>query len=193
VTLNINATLTLDNTGTNLSGRLMSGASPANVTLNNALFNFLGNNTPGVVTTETLGTVTLNSGASFFNQLSGSGFGATAVVTVSMLSRNAGSTVSFLPYLNPTTTQTPTTGSALNTAFNRILVSSLGTGAALVNGILPWATIALWRRSSTRRSPPSAPSTTSSRWRPPAAATASPPSPTTRAPSPAPAPPIPCA
>ena len=53
----------------------MSGASAANVTLNNATLNFLGNNTAGVVTTETLGTVTLNSGASFINSQSGTGLG----------------------------------------------------------------------------------------------------------------------
>ena len=84
VTLNVNPVapttfaLTLDNTvlGTspiNMVGRLMSGANPANVNLNGATLAILGDSLSGALTNETLGTVTLNSGASFISSQSGSG------------------------------------------------------------------------------------------------------------------------
>ena len=60
-------------TGITLVGRLMNGANPANVQLNNSTFNFIGSNTPGVLTTDSLGTVTVNSARSYFDQTSGSG------------------------------------------------------------------------------------------------------------------------
>src|SRR5262249_7577152 len=50
--------------------------------------------------------------------------------------------VTFAPFANPTTTQTPAFGQNLNTPLNKILINTLGTGVALVNGILPWATVA---------------------------------------------------
>ena len=109
VTLNSNAILTLDNTqnaggsttGINMTGRLMSGANSANVVLNTATLNFLGNNTAGVLTADNVGTLMVNSGESFITQVSGSGAGATAILTIGTLSRNAGSTITFAPLPQP--------------------------------------------------------------------------------------------
>src|SRR5207302_2021013 len=130
----VSAALTLDNTGTNLSGRLMSGpGAPANLALNNANVNFFGSNLPGALTAESLGTVSLNSGASFLTSRSGGNLGATATLTIGQLSRSPGSTVTFLPGGASGTNQN------LNTPFNQVLVNAFGPGVALVNGILPWA------------------------------------------------------
>ncbi len=131
--------LTLDNTGFNVSGRLMSGATPANINFNNAVLSFVGNNTPGVLTAETLGTVTLNPGASFISSANGLGVGAMAQLTINTLNRNQGSTLGFLPGVSQNFSQNI---SNLNTPFNQILVNSFGPGAAMVNGILPYATVA---------------------------------------------------
>ena len=113
----------------------MSGANPANLILNNATLNFLGNNTAGAFTTDSLGTVTLNSGASFIDSTSGLGNGAVANLTIGTLNRNPGTTVSFLPGSTGGLTQN------LNTAFNKILINSFGAGAGLINGILPYGTV----------------------------------------------------
>src|SRR5205823_14650839 len=75
----------------------------------------------------------VKSGASFVNQTSGSGTGASATLTVGTMTRSAGATVSFVSI--------SATNQALNSAFNRILVNNLGAGVAMVNGILPWATV----------------------------------------------------
>ena len=112
-----------------------SGTTPANLTLNNATFSYLGNNTASVLTADSLGTVAVNSGASFLSSTSGSGVGATAMLTIGTLTRSTGSTLGFLAGGAFGTNQN------LNTAFNKILVNALGTGVALVDGILPWATV----------------------------------------------------
>src|SRR5262249_30764019 len=124
-------TMNIDNTGTNLTGRLMSGASPANLVLNNAILNFLGNNTSGVLTPETLGTVTVNSGASFISSQSGSGLGASVTLTIGTLARNTGATVGFMASLN-----TGAVTAQLNSPNDQILINNLGSGATLINGIL---------------------------------------------------------
>ena len=142
-TVNYNAELLFDNTvnsggsttGINLTGRFMNGAIPANVVLNNAVLFFQGNSTPGVLSADTVGTVTANSGASFIDSASGVGQGAMATLTISRLNRNPGSTLTFLPGSTAGFTQN------LNTAYNRILVNAFGPGAGLVDGILPWATV----------------------------------------------------
>ena len=105
VTLNPSTTLTLDNSATNQTGRLASGANAANVAVNNATLNFLGNNTTGTFTAQTLGTLALNSGASFITSQSGPNIGATANLIIDTLTRSAGSTVSFLPVGNAGTNQ----------------------------------------------------------------------------------------
>ena len=147
VTENISAALTLDNTqnsggstsGITLSGRLMSGSSAANVMLNNATFNFLGNNSPGALTTDAVGALTVNSGASFINQTSGTGLNAAVTLTIATLNRNVGATLGFV------SGGVAGINTSINTANNQILITALGAGAALYNGsngsILPWATI----------------------------------------------------
>ena len=154
VTVNPNAVLTLDNTGTNLTGRFTtsSGASGANLTLNTGTFNFLGNNTVGAATADALGTVAISSGASFIDPTSGTGVGSSSTLTIGTLTRLTGATVSFVPG------GTFGINSSLNTPANRILITTLGSGVTTFgttlnnvvgsNGntifnsnILPWATI----------------------------------------------------
>src|SRR5262249_44166945 len=60
---------------------------------------------------------------------------ASATLNIGTLTRSVGATVSFVPG------GTAGINNSFNTAFNRILVTNLGTGAALVNSILPWATV----------------------------------------------------
>ena len=130
-----NATLTLDNTGTNLTNRFQDSSGAADLTLNNGTFNFLGNNTAFAATSDALGTVKISAGSSFFNQTSGSGLGASASLTIGTLTRTAGATVSFVPG------GLAGINSSFNTSANRIFVNALGAGAAMINGIFPWATI----------------------------------------------------
>ena len=142
-TVDYNAELLFDNTvnsggsttGINLTGRFMNEANPANVLLNNAVLFFQGNSTPGVLSADTVGTVTANSGASFIDSASGVGQGAMATLTISTLNRNPGSTLTFLPGSTAGFAQN------LNTTDNKILVNSFGPGAGLIDGILPWATV----------------------------------------------------
>ena len=70
INVKIGSTLTLDNNAAtyNISGRL--GTAP--ITLNGATFNFIGNNTAGVLSAESVGQVTLNSGQSLITSQSGS-------------------------------------------------------------------------------------------------------------------------
>src|SRR5207302_1873769 len=89
-----------------------------------------------VLTTETLGTITLNTGASYISSQSGSGLGAAVTLTIGTLVRNTGTTVGFMASLN-----TAAVTAQLNTPFDQILITTLGSGVNLVNGILPWATV----------------------------------------------------
>ena len=165
VTLNQATTLNLDNNGGtyNITGRLQSPTGPANVNLNDATLAFVGNNTAYAQSTDTLGTLTLVGGASYVNQTSGSGTGASALLNVGTLARQAGAVVTFLPQ--------GTTGinGNLNTPQSQILITNV---PSLTDGILPWAFVgARATRPTSTTSPPS---------RPPAAPTAWLLSPTTR-------------
>jgi autotransporter-associated beta strand protein len=112
LTINGGATLTLDNTGTNLADRV---ADTLGITSNGGTINLLGNS--GAATTETLGTLTLGTGGTQINVTPGSGQSAT--LTLASLNRVAGSGVNF-----------STTGTIALTS------------STLSNGILgPWATI----------------------------------------------------
>ena len=127
-------------TGITISGRLMNGANPANLTLDNGVFNFLGNNTPGVLSQDALGTVTVNSGASYFNQTSGGAVGASAVFTINTLTRVQGGTLTFL------SGGIANINASIGSSLNKILINTLGSGVSLFNtsgnsNILPWATI----------------------------------------------------
>ena len=70
---------------------------------------FVGNNSAGILSTETIGVLTLGSGFSTVTTTSGSGNGATAIFTSSALFRAAGATVNFVgagsPLGSPTTTR----------------------------------------------------------------------------------------
>ena len=85
---------------------------------------------------DAVGTVTVNSGASFVSSQSGTGFNASASLTIGTLVRNNGGTLGFMASLNSGSVTAP-----LNSALDQILINNLGSGAALVNGILPWATV----------------------------------------------------
>src|SRR5206468_743995 len=102
------------------------------VTLNGGTVAFLGNNTPGAASAETLGAVAVNAGASFITSQSGGNPGASSALTIGTLTRAPGTTLTFLPGGNAGTNQ------SLNTPLNKVLVNTLGAGVALVNGIVPW-------------------------------------------------------
>jgi fibronectin-binding autotransporter adhesin len=115
LTLGNRATLTLDNSGTNLADRT-AGA----FTSNGGTINFIGN---AAATTETLGALTLNAGALTINSAPGAG-GST--LTIPTLTRSvAGGTL----YLN---------GTGLGTGSNQVV---LGTAPALVNSVLKYAVV----------------------------------------------------
>src|SRR5262249_3238260 len=65
VSIGQSGSITLDNTAVNQQ-RFTNATAPS-VTLNTGSFTFLANNSPGAVSAETLGTVTLNSGPATHN------------------------------------------------------------------------------------------------------------------------------
>src|SRR5262249_6177791 len=126
-------TLHLDNTAVNINGRLTNGTKP-NLTFNSGTFTFLANNGPGAASSETIGTVTLNSGQSTIN----AGFpaapsaGATCAVTSAGLVRNIGATVNFV---GGTANASPRGTTANKLLFNSGLTSTNGTaGTFSANG-----------------------------------------------------------
>ncbi len=133
---NINTLSSLVNTGTvaaNIANRLYNGTTAIPIFLNGGNFNYLGYTAQaGVVSTETLGTVTLNSGASTIQTTTGTLLNDGVILTIAGLNRNVGATVNF---------------AAGGTAgFNQPLGSTLNqinftTPPTLTNGILPYATV----------------------------------------------------
>ena len=121
ITVNPAGTLTLDNTvvitGSNdeqMSSRL--GTAP--ITLNGGTLNFNGSNTANTVTTETIGTITLNSGASTIQASNGTGSAAAAMLTAAGLVRKAGATVYF------SASAAAASARALGSASNQIFFTS---------------------------------------------------------------------
>lgn len=128
-TLKQGGTLSLDNTGTNLTDRLGNSAtiSLQGGTLN--LFGRTGNNN----TTETVGAVTLASGANTINAGRGDSSGS-AQLTLSSLSNSVGATVDFTAL----TAGGASAGTLGSTGDNsRILVTGLSNTNGIVGG---WAT-----------------------------------------------------
>ncbi|HEX3149406.1 MAG TPA: autotransporter-associated beta strand repeat-containing protein, partial [Gemmataceae bacterium] len=118
--------VTLDNGAINLQ-RFTNGTAP-NVTFNTGSFTYVANNSPGAVSAETVGTVTLNSGQSTIN----SGYTAAPVATSSTLTftslvRNTGATVNFVGGTGNVSPLGVTTGSTTN----QLLVNS---GLTSTNG-----------------------------------------------------------
>ena len=124
ITVNAGGTLTLDNTGTNITIRL---ADNAPVTLGGGTLNFLGNKATN--STEAIGAITAARGNSVINSVSGTG--ASATLTAQSLTRTAGATISFQAGSGQSL------GSAGTTA-NQITFSSL---PSLSNGIITGATV----------------------------------------------------
>src|SRR5262249_14145563 len=96
-TIGQGGSITLDNNDIN-QPRFTNAAFP-NVTFNSGSFTFVANNTPGAISFEQLGTVTLNSGQSLINvgfssapdpDVSGTSMRITTLV------RNTGATVNFI-------------------------------------------------------------------------------------------------
>ena len=156
VIVNPGATLILDNnnggtgsaTAINLANRL---ASTASVMLNGGalqLYGASGAGLDGLTTNQTIGTLTLNSGNSTVQTISGNLAGATSpatvILTVANLVRNAGATASFLGTLNAAAgTANSIVGTPnLDSAVNRITILSGVTSQLVGNngGILPFAT-----------------------------------------------------
>ena len=156
VTSTPGATLILDNnnggtgsaTAINMANRL---ASTAAVTLNGGTLQLYGASGVGLDslgTNQTIGTLTLNSGNSTVQTISGNLAGATSPATVTLtvasFVRNAGATASFLGTLNALAgTANSIVGTPnLDSAVNRITILS-GVSSQLVGnngGILPFAT-----------------------------------------------------
>jgi fibronectin-binding autotransporter adhesin len=93
ISLNAGTSLTLDNSATNINQRI--GATTG-ITSRGGIFSLIGN---GIATNQTVGTLTLGSGASVV-QASGTGavltFGASGGSPIPSLSRSSGGTVNFV-------------------------------------------------------------------------------------------------
>ncbi len=123
VTVNTSGALTLDNTTTNNTTRILA-ASP--VTLNGGAINFLGSSTAASSQTFT-GALTLGSGNSTVYVSNGTG--QTANLTFGSLVRNAGATVNFTAGVGQTLGGSP-----------KVVFTTAPTAPTLTNGILQGAT-----------------------------------------------------
>src|SRR5262249_33549423 len=95
-TIGVGATLQLDNQGGTNNISLANRIGDAtNVTLNGGTFLFTGNNAANVVTSETIGPLTLGSGQSTITSNIGSGTGSMNVLTIGTLVRSLGATANF--------------------------------------------------------------------------------------------------
>ena len=90
-TVNVGGNLTFDNTTYANSTRVDNNQ----ITLNGGVLAFAGNNNPVFTTSETVGSVVLNTGSSTIASINGSGFGVSNVLSISSLTRNAGATLNF--------------------------------------------------------------------------------------------------
>jgi fibronectin-binding autotransporter adhesin len=116
VTLGNRATLTLDNSGTNLADRTAGAFTSTGGTIN-----FIGN---AAATTETLGALTLSPGALTINSTVGAG-GNT--LTIPSITRSAGGTLMV-------------SGSNIGAASNQIILTSV-TGLPASGAVIPWAIV----------------------------------------------------
>ena len=122
LTVDNTASFTLDNSYTVLPNRFNG-----NLTLDGGAFNFLPNNTAGIQSTASLGTITLAAGQNTISNAVGTGGANITTITALSLVRLPGATVSF---------SQATTG----TAINQFLFTNAPTNL-LLNGIFPWATV----------------------------------------------------
>ncbi len=133
--VNPGATLAINNTATNTTNRV---AASVPISLTGGTLIYEANTTPGAVSTETFGTVTLNWSSA--TTLAGSSTiindavpGTTSIITLTNLTRTAGTLINFTGQ-----------GQALNTTTNQIIVSGAltPTPTAVTNGnILPYASV----------------------------------------------------
>jgi len=98
------------------------------LTLNGGNFTFLGKDTVGVVSSDTIGSLTLTAGNSTITSTTGAALtGATVQLTAGTLTRTAGATVIFSPGAS---------GNNLGSTYNQV---KFNTTPAMTNGIWPWA------------------------------------------------------
>ena len=132
VNVRVGATFTLDDSNVNLPNRLSSSTT---IALNGGTLAYLGNNQNAVSSTQTVGIISLGSGANTISVTAGAGISSTAILTGAALLREAGATVNFVGATGP-----------LGSATTQILFQSPITAAAnapfvsLTNSILPFAT-----------------------------------------------------
>ena len=142
--------MTLDNTTLNNANRI-GDAVP--ITLQGGTINYLSNNTPNTVTSETLGPISVAAGSSTINSVAGTGAGDTTNIYIGTLTRAAGGLLNFVGVNQPLSSsfsnpggpnQITVTGSSatLSSILNTEPTSAVGP--VKVNGgfLLPWATVA---------------------------------------------------
>ncbi len=126
ITVDNTSTFILDDTYTVLANRFTG-----NLTMEGGTFSFLPNNTPGAVSTEALGTITVAAGINTFSNALGSGSNDVTTITAASLVRIQGATATF---------NQASTGTTINNAGNEFLFTTPPTNL-LVNGIFPWMTV----------------------------------------------------
>ena len=141
ISINQNSTLQLDN---NTSNNVVNRLHGAAITFNAGTLQLVANNNPGVVTSETVGAVTLASGQSTINAgyTSSQATGATSTLTAASLVRNAGATVNFI---GGTANITPLGTNGNELLFNNLSAAPAATTALQFLGnqgnILPYAEV----------------------------------------------------
>jgi autotransporter-associated beta strand protein len=118
VAISNRGTLTLDNSGTNSGNRINNTAAFTSST-GGGTINFIGN---AAATLETLGAVTLSSGALTINSTSGGGGNTLTLTSLARTTGNAGTL-----YAN---------GTGLGVAGNQVIMT---TASTMANNIVPWA------------------------------------------------------
>ena len=126
VTINPTAILMIDNTTANNAARIGSGVP---LTLQAGTINYLSNNTPNTVTTQTFGAVTVSAGSSTFNSVAGTGAGDTTSINIATVTRSGGGLLNFVGVNQPLSDSFSSPGGA-----NQITVT--GTGGGTLSSIL---------------------------------------------------------
>ena len=135
VTVAVGGFLTLDNTLVNLSNRFTSTGT---ISLDGGTLTYIGNNTAGVVSTQSFGVITLGQGANSIVSQNGSGANSANYLSSTALFRSVGSTVSFIAGNGAVQL-----GTGYNTfVFTNAPVLSGASGTA-ADSILPYASINL--------------------------------------------------
>ncbi len=136
ILVSVNAALTFDNTGTNLADRL---GDTIPIALYGGTINYLGNNTAGASSTETVAPDYPDRRPQH-HQLD-QRHRHWAPANIASNDRQPGRASRAAPWLSSPPARILAVNQPLNSTFNKVVVNSFGANSGLINGILPYATV----------------------------------------------------